>query len=230
MADGGTFFLDEVGNTSPGIQVKLLRVLEDKVITPVGDTKPIQVDIRLIAATNADLEEAAKAEKFRSDLFYRLNVIPIFIPPLRERVDDITLLVNHFINKFCGRTNSDIKEASVEAMQCLLKYDWPGNVRELENSIERAILLSRSDIIDVSDLPQRIVEYKGKSLVSDNQPETPTLESIEKAYIYFVMNQAKGKKSKAAKILGIDNSTLYRKLERYKLQDDPAQQESSEDL
>jgi len=219
VADGGTFFLDEVGNTSPAIQVKLLRVLEDKVITPVGDTVPIEVDVRLIAATNADLEEAAKTDNFRSDLFYRLNVIPIFIPPLRERVDDITLLVNHFNLKYCQRANLELKEFSPDAMEALLRYDWPGNVRELENSIERAILLSRSNRIELSDFPTKIMENKGKTIVSEEQPGTPTLESIEKAYIYFVMNQSQGKKSKAAKILGIDNSTLYRKLERYKLKD-----------
>ncbi len=218
IADGGTFFLDEVGNTSLAIQVKLLRVLEDKVITPVGDTRPIKVDIRLIAATNADLEAAAKTESFRSDLFYRLNVIPIHIPPLRNRVDDIAILVDHFINKYCSRINSEPKEIAPDVMGAFLKYNWPGNVRELENIIERAILLSRSNTITLDDFPSKITEYKGKAIVSDDQPETPTLESIEKAYIYFVMSQSKGKKAKAAKVLGIDNSTLYRKLERYKLQ------------
>jgi len=216
VADGGTFFLD---NTSLAIQVKLLRVIEDKIITPVGDTKPIKVDIRLIAATNTDLEAAAKTGRFRSDLFYRLNVIPIHIPPLRNRVDDITLLIHHFVNKYCRRTNTEPKEIEPDIMEILLKYDWPGNVRELENSIERAVLLSRSKSIKLTDFPSKIINYEGKALVSDEQPETPTLESIEKAYIYFVMNQSKGKKSKAARILGIDNSTLYRKLERYKLQD-----------
>lgn len=219
VADGGTFFLDEIGNTSMAIQVKLLRVLEDKIITPVGDTKPIKVDIRLIAATNSDLEEAAKTGSFRSDLFYRLNVIPIHIPPLRSRVDDITLLIDHFVKKYCKRMNSEPKEIVPEVMEALLKYNWPGNVRELENSIERAILLSRSKIIKLADFPSRVTEYKGKAIVSDEQPDTPTLESIEKAYIYYIMNQSKGKKAKAAKLLGIDNSTLYRKLERYKLQE-----------
>ncbi len=218
VADGGTFFLDEIGNTSLSIQVKLLRVLEDKIITPVGDTVPIKVDVRLIAATNADLEEAAKNESFRPDLFYRLNVIPIHIPPLRKRVDDITLLIIHFVNKYCSRMNSEPKEILPDVMEALLKYNWPGNVRELENSLERAILLTRSKTIKLTDFPTKITEYKGQSIVSDDQPETPTLESIEKAYIYYVMSQSKGKKAKAAKVLGIDNSTLYRKLERYKLQ------------
>ena len=225
VADSGTFFLDEIGNTSPAIQVKLLRVLEDKVITPVGDTKPIQVDVRLIAATNADLEEEAKAERFRSDLFYRLNVIPINIPPLRERVDDIPILVNHFINKYCERNNIPTKSIKPEALKKLTEYEWQGNVRELENSIERAVLLTRNDTIDLSDFPQKIVDFKGKSLISSEKPSTPTLESIEKAYIYYIMNQTRGKKSKAARILGIDNSTLYRKLERYKLEENEKESE-----
>ena len=218
MADRGTFFLDEVGNTSPAIQVKLLRVLEDKIITPVGDTKPIEVDVRLIAATNADLEQDVKAGKFRSDLFYRLNVIPLYIPGLRERTDDLPLLVNHFINKYCERNKVDLKTLSPAALEALNKYDWPGNVRELENCIERAVLFSRGKIIETDDFPAKVIEGKPRTIISENTPETPTLESIEKAYIYFIMDKAKGKKTKAAKLLGIDNSTLYRKLERYKLQ------------
>jgi len=218
MADRGTFFLDEVGNTSPAIQVKLLRVLEDKIITPVGDTKPIEVDVRLIAATNADLEQDVKAGKFRSDLFYRLNVIPLYIPGLRERIDDLPLLVNHFITIYCERNKVDLRTLSPAALEALNKYDWPGNVRELENCIERAVLFSRGKIIDIDDFPAQVIEGKPRTIISENTPETPTLESIEKAYIYFIMDKAKGKKTKAAKLLGIDNSTLYRKLERYKLQ------------
>ena len=220
MAHGGTFFLDEVGNTSPAIQVKLLRVLEDKIITPVGDTRPIEVDVRLIAATNADLEEDVKGGKFRSDLFYRLNVIPLHIPALRERPDDLQLLADHFIRKYCKRNKVDPKTLSQGALEALNKYNWPGNVRELENCIERAVLFSRGDEIDVDDFPTKIVEGTPQAIVSSEAPETPTLESIEKAYIYYIMNQAKGKKAKAAKLLGIDNSTLYRKLERYKIQEE----------
>lgn len=220
MAHGGTFFLDEVGNTTPAIQVKLLRVLEDKIITPVGDTKPIEVDVRLIAATNADLEEDVKAGRFRSDLFYRLNVIPLYIPALRERPDDLPLLVNHFIKKYCERNKVDPKTLSPGALEVLNKYNWPGNVRELENCIERAVLFSRGDEIVVDDFPTKLVEGTPQTIVSNETPETPTLESIEKAYIYYIMNQTKGKKAKAAKLLGIDNSTLYRKLERYKIQEE----------
>jgi DNA-binding NtrC family response regulator len=219
VADGGTFFLDEIGNTSKAIQVKLLRVLEDKTITPVGDTKPIEVDVRLIAATNADLDDDVKAGRFRSDLFYRLNVIPIYIPPLRERPDDIPILANHFIMMYTQKNDSGLRVLTPEALEALQKYDWPGNVRELENCIERAVLLSKGESIELADFPVKITEQKKPTLVADRQPETPTLESIEKAYIYYIMEQTKGKKAKAAKLLGINNSTLYRKLQRYKLID-----------
>lgn len=229
VADGGTFFLDEVGNTSPGIQMKLLRVLEDKTITPVGDTKPVEVDIRLIAATNSDLEEEVKAGKYRSDLFYRLNVIPIYIPPLRERTEDIPILANHFVSKYCRRNNVELKTLSPEAMEALQKYDWPGNVRELENCIEQAILLSRGESIEISDFRSRITEDRRRSIVSKEVPETPTLESIEKAYIYYIMNQTSGRKSRAAKLLGIDSSTLYRKLQRYSLVDKSEEKEKQQE-
>jgi DNA-binding NtrC family response regulator len=218
-AAGGTFFLDEVGNTSLSIQVKLLRVLEEKRITPVGDTKPIDVDVRLIAATNADLEEEVKASRFRADLFYRLNVIPIHIPPLRERIDDIPLLVDYFIGKFGARSNSNVRKISSAAMKLLTTYPWPGNVRELENTIERAILLNRTDSLDVQDFPEKLTKAEPVTLVKESAPETPTLEFIEKAYIQYVMSQTHGKKSEAAKLLGIDSSTLYRKLERYQLKE-----------
>lgn len=220
VADGGTFFLDEIGNTSPAIQVKLLRVLEDKIITPVGDTKPIEVDVRLIAATNADLEADVKAGRFREDLFYRLNVIPIYIPPLRERADDIPILANHFINLYTQRSGTGPKFLTPEALEALQKYYWPGNVRELENCIERAVLLSRTDNIELDDFPRKITERREPTLVSEDKQETPTLESIEKAYIYYIMNQTRGKKAHAAKLLGINNSTLYRKLQRYNIVDE----------
>ena len=220
VADGGSLFLDEIGNISIGMQVKLLRVLEDKLITPVGDTKPIKVDVRLIAATNADLEEDVKAGRFREDLFYRLNVIPIDIPSLRERKEDIGLLVEHFIQLHCQKINNQKKTISEAALKLLSNYHWPGNVRELENTIERAVLLSRYDILKPEDFPKKISDPVPMNVISESKPETPTLESIEKAYIHFVMSQTEGKKNKAAKILGIDASTLYRKIERYKLKDD----------
>jgi len=221
VADGGTFFLDEIGNTSLTIQVKLLRVLEDKIITPVGETKPISVDVRLIAATNADLEEEVKAGRFRADLFYRLNVIPIYIPPLRERREDIDLLVNHFLLRYSRKLDLPVKSINDEAMELLRRYKWRGNVRELENTIERALLLCRSDELEPCDLPERLSTKETVDLVTDSEPINPTLESIEKAYIHFVMSQTDGKKSEAARILGIDTSTLYRKIDRYDFKDFP---------
>lgn len=219
VADGGTFFLDEVGNTSTAIQVKLLRVMEDKKITPVGDTKPIEVDVRLIAATNSDLDEEVKMGRFRADLFYRLNVIPIHIPPLRERKEDIELLVRHFITKYCQKLNIPLKQIPSEAMNLLARYHWPGNVRELENTIERAVLLNRTDALDVSDFPEKLRQPQPVSLVNEAEPITPTLESMEKAYIHYIMSQTEGKKAPAAKILGIDASTLYRKIQRYNMKE-----------
>jgi two-component system response regulator HydG len=220
VAGGGTFFLDEVGNTSLAIQVKLLRVLEDKRITPVGATTPIDIDVRLIAATNADLEEDVQSGRFRSDLFYRLNVIPIDIPPLRDRMEDLPLLVDFFISRYCDKAGLQSKTISSEAMEILRNYVWPGNVRELENVIERSILLNRTDELELADLPEKLVRREAASVVHENDPATPTLESIEKAYIHFVMSQTDGKKAEAARILGIDTSTLYRKIQRYDLKQD----------
>lgn len=218
VADCGTFFLDEIGNTSPTIQIKLLRVLEEKKITPVGDTTPIDVNVRLIAATNSDLEEDVKQGKFREDLFYRLNVIPIYIPALRERKDDIPLLVSHFIKKFCSKINVAPKEITKQAIERLMDFQWKGNVRELENTIERAVLLSREDTLDLDDFPKDLSLSDRIVTVGDSIAENPTLESIEKAYIHFIMSKTGGKKTRAAKILGIDPSTLYRKIERYDLE------------
>ena len=219
VADGGTLFLDEIGNTTMAMQVKLLRVLEDKIIMPVGDTKPIEVDVRLTAATNADLDAEVKAGRFREDLFYRLNVIPIQIPPLRDRKDDIKLLVEHFLRRYSERAGSQEKSLSAEALDMLVNYRWPGNVRELENTIERAVLLSKAEVLHLSDFPEKLSQPDQMYVVNDAEPANPTLESIEKAYIHFVMSQTDGKKSKAAKILGIDTSTLYRKIDRYHLKE-----------
>ena len=217
VADGGTFFLDEVGMTSPAIQAKLLRAIEEKEITPVGDTAPVKVDVRLIAATNADLEQEVKLGNFRADLYYRLHVIPIRIPPLRQRKDDIKLLSSYFVRKYCQKMQIEEKNVTDEAMKRLLSYKWPGTVRELENAIEHAVLLSRGNQIAPEDLSQNIKEEKEVDLVTETQPTAPILETIEKAYIFWVLNQTGWQKSKAAQVLGIDASTLYRKIEKYKL-------------
>ncbi|MCJ7507928.1 MAG: sigma-54 dependent transcriptional regulator [candidate division Zixibacteria bacterium] len=217
VADEGTFFLDEIAITSPAIQMKLLRVLEEKEVTPVGGTKPINVDVRLIAATNADLEQEVKLGNFRPDLFYRLNVIPITIPPLRERTDDIKLLAFYFIKKYCAIRGVEEKTISERALEKLVAYHWPGNVRELENTIERVVLLAQKKEIDLEDLPEKIKEGVPIDFVTETKPSSPTLEEIEKAYINWVLQEADWHKAKAAKMLGIDSSTLYRKIEKYKL-------------
>lgn len=217
VADGGTFFLDEVGMTSSAIQAKLLRALEEKEVNPVGGTAPIKVDVRLIAATNADLEQEVKLGNFRADLYYRLHVIPLRIPPLRERKDDIKLLSSYFIREYCRKMQTEEKDITEEAMKRLLSCKWLGNVRELENALEHAVLLSKGSQITVEDLPQDIKEGREIDLVTETQPTTPMLETIEKAYIFWVLNQTGWQKSKAASILGIDSSTLYRKIEKYKL-------------
>jgi transcriptional regulator with PAS, ATPase and Fis domain len=209
-ADKGTFFLDEVGEMTPATQVKLLRTLQHREVTPVGATDAFPVDTRVIAATNRDLEQEVKAGRFRSDLFYRLNVIAIHLPPLRERRDDIPLLVETFLQRMGGKT----KNVSQETMTALTEYAWPGNVRELENALERANIVATGNTIDVPALPERIVKRTPAPLVGDREHEAPTLELIEHAYIKWVLDTNDGNKTRAAEVLGIDPSTLHRKLQR----------------
>ena len=219
VAQGGTFFLDEVGETSPTIQVKLLRVLQEREIIPVGGTNPIKVDVRLIAATNADLEKAVDDEKFRIDLYYRLNVIPVHLPPLRNRTDDIPLLVSHFLKKFNEVRKLEAQRAiSKEAMDVLTNYSWPGNVRELENVIERAVILEETTEIQVESLPEklRLRETSPQSLITDRAQVT--LEELEKEYLIKVLEDTNWQKKRASSILGINASTLYRKIQRYGLE------------
>ena len=215
VAEGGSFFLDEVGETSPATQVKLLRALQEREIIPVGGTKPIKIDVRLVAATNADLEKQVAEGQFRADLYYRLNVIPIRLPSLRERRDDIPLLVDHFLRKCCGET---LKTCSRDAMDLLMKYDWPGNVRELENVIERAVILDEGGVIGSDDLPIKIRTggIRRGSLVIDSP--SMTLEELEREYILKVLNHTRWHKKRASEILGINASTLYRKLQAYQME------------
>ncbi|MBN2185448.1 MAG: sigma-54-dependent Fis family transcriptional regulator [Candidatus Krumholzibacteriota bacterium] len=217
VASGGTFFLDEVGETSPAIQVKLLRVLQEREIIPVGGTSPIKVNVRLVAATNADLEEAVHSGSFRADLYYRLNVIPINIPPLRERSDDIPLLVDHFL-RIASENVGREKSISKEAMDLLINFDWQGNVRELENVIERSVILQDGDLVDVCDLPDRVRLFSKdrRKLVMDKTQIT--LEELEKEYLLSVLEETNWQKKKASSILGINASTLYRKIQRYGLE------------
>jgi two-component system response regulator HydG len=211
----GTFFLDVIGETTPATQVKLLRALQHREVIPVGATEPIPVDTRLIAATNRDLEEEIRAGNFRSDLYYRLNVIAIHLPPLRQRQDDIPILAEHFLQRIAGVRGEEPKRLSTAARDALLDYAWPGNVRELENALERSIILTEGPEIGVPTLPERVTQRRAEPLVSTRTPPNPTLESVERAYIMWVLQSENGNKSRAAEVLGIDPSTLYRKLSRY---------------
>ncbi|MCA9730238.1 MAG: sigma-54-dependent Fis family transcriptional regulator, partial [Candidatus Eisenbacteria bacterium] len=212
VSENGTFFLDEVGEMAPATQVKLLRALQEREIIPVGGTKPIKINVRLIAATNADLERMMTEGTFRTDLFYRLNVIPIHLPPLRHRREDIPLLVEHFLKRFSTGTTHTV---SREAMDALSRYDWPGNVRELENVMERAVILNEGGPLAVKDLPDNVVSGPSRkgSLVID----TPcvTLEELEREYILKVLQYTGWQKKRTSEILGINPSTLYRKLLSY---------------
>lgn len=219
-ADGGSFFLDEVGNTSPAIQMKLLRVLEGKEFTPVGDTRPVKVDIRLIAATNADLESEVKAGRFREDLFWRLNVFAIHAPPLRERKEDLPILLNHFLQRTCAKQDLQLKRVSPEALDFLSSYDWPGNVRELQNLVERMVLFSRGEVIGPEEIPKGIEPESGAPEEKERLEVTPTLQTMEEAYIHYILQKTDWNKSESARILGIDLSTLYRKIDRYGLTDE----------
>jgi two-component system response regulator HydG len=214
-AGGGTFFLDEIGETTPATQVKLLRVLQQREVIPVGATDPVAIDVRLVAATNRDLEEEVRRGAFRGDLYYRLNVIAIHLPPLRERRDDIPLLADHFLRGAAAQRGEPAKTLAPAALDALAAYQWPGTVRELENAIERAVILTPGDVVAPSALPERITARKVEPLVAERTPASPTLEAIERAYVLWVLQNEGGNKSRAAEVLGIDPSTLYRKLARY---------------
>ena len=215
----GTFFLDEIGETTPATQVKLLRALQHREVTPVGATESVPVDTRLIAATNRDLDQEIKVGRFRSDLYYRLNVISIHLPTLRQRRDDIPVFAEHFLHRIAATRKEPVKRLQPATLEALQEYQWPGNVRELENALERAIILSSSDQIGPDLLPERVTERKSEPLVAARAPSNPTLEAIERAYILWVLQSEGGNKSRAAEALGIDPSTLYRKLSRYGVED-----------
>jgi two-component system response regulator HydG len=214
-ARGGSFFLDEVGEMPPSLQVKLLRVLQEREAIPVGATEAIPVDVRIIAATNRDLEEEIRRGNFRSDLFYRLNVININLPPLRERRDDLLLLIEALLQNLAQENGSDMKALASEALDAVMVYEWPGNVRELENALEHAVVLTRGPLIEGTSLPERITRRRKEPLVAERSYRNPTLEVIERSYIMYVLQSEGGNKTRAAEVLGIDPSTLYRKLSRY---------------
>jgi two-component system response regulator HydG len=220
QADGGTLFLDEIGETSPAMQAKLLRVLQQREIQRVGGDKVIQVDVRIVAATNRDLQSDVARGQFREDLFYRLNVMSLKIPPLRDRLDDIPLLAYHFLEKYARKNRKPSKGFSPLAMDMLIKYDWPGNVRELENALERAIILQTGEYITEKQLPLSIVQkYTGGEAPAASAASTATgeasLESIEKEAILATLEDAGGNKSEAARRLGITRKTLHNKLKGY---------------
>jgi two-component system response regulator AtoC len=209
FANGGTLFLDEVGEMSANIQVHLLRVLEEKEFTRVGGNEPIRVDVRVISATNKDLRKAIEKQEFREDLYYRLNVVNIELPPLRERKEDVPLLAEHFLHKFAMENQKEITGFSPEAMELVLDYDWPGNVRELENAIERAVILTKDSIITIADLPQENLSPAYSTTPRKN------LKEVERGHIWSVLRETGENYSEAARILGISRMTLYNKAKEY---------------
>jgi DNA-binding NtrC family response regulator len=212
-AAGGTFFLDEIGEMSPQTQVKVLRAIQEREVIPVGSTRALPVDVRIITATNRDLEEEIVRGGFRSDLYYRLNVIQLHLPPLRERREDIPLLVHHFVQR--AALGGEARTVSTAAMNVLTAYDWPGNVRELENALERAAVVSSRSVVGPDALPDRVRKAPAPRLGASELPANPTMEVVERAYILWVLQSEGGNKTRAAEVLGIDPSTLYRKLNRY---------------
>ena len=234
MADNGTLFLDEVSEMPPETQVKLLRVLQEQEFERVGGTETIRVNVRLITATNADLEKLMIEGKFREDLYYRLNVVRLTIPPLRERREDITPLINFFLKEFNAVNGKSIKEFTPVALDTLVSYDWPGNVRELRNCVEVAVILSRNNIIDLPDLPLKIREGVAKPLPEARgiaavakTPVTPggetTIRAMEKQIIEDVLRKTGGKRTEAAALLGISRRTLHRKIIKYGIEITPSQ-------
>jgi two-component system response regulator AtoC len=229
-ASGGTLFLDEIGDMGPKMQAQLLRTLQDGEVRPVGGTESIRVDVRLVCATNKDLDEEVKAGHFREDLYFRINVVTVRLPPLRERREDIPILVAHFLNKLAHRERRERTAMSPEALRLLTGYGWPGNVRELENAIERAVAVAKGNVILPSDLPPEVggnapgpaaATGEGGGLIADR----PTLAELERRYIQLVLTECGNNKKKAAEKLGIDRRTLYRALER---SDDTAEGEDTE--
>lgn len=213
MANGGSLFLDEIGELSPSSQVKLLRVLQEGEFERLGGTKTIRVDVRLVTATNRELEQEITARRFREDLFYRLNVIRIQLPPLRERTEDIPLLVNHFLRVYARKNERSVKELHPDALELLMGYRWPGNVRELENMMERAVVLSRGEQIGIADLPPALRKGARASTRALTFPLGTPLREIELKVILETLKHTSGDKNLAAHLLGINPRTIYRKLE-----------------
>jgi DNA-binding NtrC family response regulator len=223
LANGGTIFLDEIGDMSPNLQVKLLRVLQEQKFERVGSTRTIGVDIRTIAATNQDLFSAVKKGSFREDLYYRLNVIPIKVPPLRQRRSDIPLLVDFFVKKFGQEKQKRVKGFTSQAMDAVLKYEWPGNVRELENLIERVVILAGGDEIGLDDIPEPVkgraetIESLGITIPKSDIPFEHAVEEYEKGLILQALHETNWVKTKAAKLLKMNRTTLIEKMKKKKI-------------
>ncbi|MDZ4165601.1 MAG: sigma-54 dependent transcriptional regulator [Smithellaceae bacterium] len=223
LAHRGTIFLDEVGEMSPAIQVKLLRVLHEKEFEPLGSARTLKVDIRIIAATNRDLEREVKEGRFREDLFYRLSVIPIVLPPLRERKEDILPLAEHFLSRYQEKNRKSLKGISGKALDMLVRHDWPGNVRELENCIERAVIMAREDVILPADLPPHIntLSQVPEGDLFNFSPGI-SLSEMERALIIKTLEDARGNRTRTAEILGINRRTLQNKMKEYRLNIPPS--------
>ncbi len=221
QADHGTLFLDEIGEMALEMQSKLLRVLQERRVRPVGGAGEVAFDTRIVAASNKDLEDQVEKGHFREDLFYRINVVGIDVPPLRRRGNDILVLAQHFIDSVAGRSGKAVRGIASEAARRLLDYDWPGNVRQLQNVMERAVALTRFDKITIDDLPDRVTHYQSTQLVvADDDPDHMlSLDQLERRYIERVLKATGGNKTQAARVLGLDRRTLYRKLERYETDD-----------
>jgi two-component system response regulator HydG len=222
-ATGGTLLLDEIGEMPLGLQPKLLRALQERRVRPVGSNEEVGFDARIIAATNRDLEAAVEERRFREDLYYRINVIHVHLPPLRARGSDVLLLAQHFLGRLSRQSEKRIDGLSPQVAEKLLAYTWPGNVRELQNCMERAVALARFEEVMVEDLPEKIRSYRRQAVLvdSDDPSELLTMEEVERRYILRVLEAAGGNKTIAARILGFDRKTLYRKLESY--QDPPTE-------
>lgn len=226
LARGGTVFLDEIGDMSPKLQVKLLRILQEREFEPVGSTRSVKTDVRIIAATHVDLEKAVKEDRFREDLYYRLNVIPVNMPPLRERRSDIPILIDYFVNKFNSEKRRDIDGVSSDAMDKLKAHSWPGNVRELENLVERFVILKRSGVVGPDDLPEKISGSQAAptvsveaSLPAEGISLKDAVDEFENKLIIEALNRTDWNKNMAAKLLGLKRTTLVEKIKKKGIED-----------
>jgi len=223
LAHRGTLFLDEIGTLTPAVQSKLLRVLEERALTRLGGKKTVRVDFRLISATNVDLEEMVRQDRFREDLYYRIQVVPIFVPALRERVEDIPILAEYFVSVYCAANNLPPKRIADDAMQALKRYRWPGNVRELENAIQRLVIMTDDDTVSLKDLPAEIVQGAGRGsrnhfrLTASGISLDKEIEAFERRWVETALEQTKHVKSDAARLLGVDRNRLNYLCRKYNL-------------